>query len=102
MEWTYYVANCSIDAVFRFMAVMNRTDAIFIVPQLQEKYLAMNKEPWLIWSKHLIGCLARAVVWWTLRYLGVYEFIVWVIKAMYEDTRTTLLLTLTQWFIGGL
>ena len=30
----------------------------------------------------------REVVWWALRYLGVDEWIVSVIKAMYEDATT--------------
>ena len=30
----------------------------------------------------------REVVWWALRYLGVDEWIVSVIKAMYEDAST--------------
>ena len=72
---------------FGFMAGRSTTDAIFIVRQLQEKYLAKNKElyGWLswIWRKHLIGRpLPREVVWWALRYLGVDEWIVSVIRAM--------------------
>ena len=30
----------------------------------------------------------REVVWWALRYLGVDEWIVLVIRMMYEDTTT--------------
>ena len=32
--------------------------------------------------------LLREVVWWALRYLGVDEWIVLVIRAMYEDATT--------------
>ena len=32
---------------FGFMAGRSPTDATFIVPQLQEKYLAKNKELWM-------------------------------------------------------
>ena len=45
---------------FGFMAGRSTTDAIFIVHQLQEKYLVKKKDLWmllLIWRKHLIGCL---------------------------------------------
>ena len=48
---------------FGFMSGRSMTDAIFIVRQLQEKYLAKNKRNcgWLllIWRKHLTGCLGR-------------------------------------------
>ena len=47
---------------FGFMAGRSTPDAMFIVRQLQEKYLAKNKELWMalwIWRKHLIGCLGR-------------------------------------------
>ena len=54
---------------FGFMAGRGTTDAIFIVSQLQEKYLAKNKGlwqrirnfGWLLWTrrKHLIGCIGR-------------------------------------------
>ena len=49
---------------FGFMAGRSTTDAIFIVCQLQEKYLAIQRirnYGWLlwIWRKHLIGCLGR-------------------------------------------
>ena len=33
---------------FGFMAGRSTTDAIFIVRQLQEKYLAKNKELWMV------------------------------------------------------
>ena len=35
------------DMQFGFMAGRSTTDAIFIVRQLQEKYLARNKELWM-------------------------------------------------------
>ena len=55
-----------------------------IVRQLQEKYLAKNKELWMGFVD-LEKAFDREVVWWSLRYLGVDEWIVSVIKAMYED-----------------
>ena len=65
-----------IDSIqFGVMAGRSTTDAIFIVRQLQEKYLhlliylltylltylAQNLLLW-IWRKHLIGCLGRQFV----------------------------------------
>ena len=67
------------------------TDAIFIVRQLQEKYLAKNKELWMVFVdlEKAFDRVPREVVWWALRCLGVDEWIVSVIKAMYEDATTT-------------
>ena len=76
---------------FGFMAGKSTTDAIFIVRQLQEKYLARNKELWLAFVdlEKAFDRVPREVVWWALRCLGVDEWIVSVIKAMYEDATTT-------------
>ena len=76
---------------FGFMAGRSTTDAsIFIVRQLQEKYLAKNKELWMAFVdlEKAFDRVPREVVWWTLRYLSVDEWIVSVIKAMYEDATT--------------
>ena len=75
---------------FGFMAGRSTTDAIFIVCQLQEKYLAKNKELWMAFVdlEKAFDRVPRKVIWWTLRYLGVDEWIVSVIKAMCEDATT--------------
>ena len=57
---------------FGFMAGRSKTDAIFIVRQLQEKYLAKSKDLWMAF----VDWVPREVVWWALRYLGVEEWIV--------------------------
>ena len=76
---------------FGFMAGKSTTDAIFNVRQLQEKYLARNKELWMAFVdlEKAFDRVPREVVWWALRCLGVDEWIVSVIKAMYEDATTT-------------
>ena len=75
---------------FGFMAGRSTTDAIFIVCQLQEKYLAKKKDLWMAFvdSEKVFDRMPREVVWWALRYMGVDEWIVSVIKAMYEDAST--------------
>ena len=72
------------------MSGRGTTDAIFIVHQLQEKYLVKNKELWMAFVdlEKAFDRVPREVVWWALRYLGVDEWIVSVIKAMYEDAST--------------
>ena len=78
------------DMHFGFMAGRSTTNAFFIVRQLQEKYLARNKELWMAFVdlKKAFDRVPREVVWWALRYLGVDEWIVSVIRAMYEDATT--------------
>ena len=75
---------------FGFMSGRNTTDAIFIVRQLHEKYLAKNKELWMAFVdlEKAFDRVPREVIWWALRYLGVDEWIVSVIEAMYEDAST--------------
>ena len=78
------------DMQFGLMAGRSTTDAIFIVRQLQEKYLARNKELWMAFvdMEKAFDRVPREVVWWALRYLGVDEVIVSVIRVMYEDATT--------------
>ena len=71
---------------FGFMAGRSTTDAIVIVRQLQEKYLAKNKE--LRMTLVDFDRVPGKVVWWALRYLGVDEWVVPVVRAMYEEART--------------
>jgi hypothetical protein len=75
---------------FGFMAGKGTTDAIFIVRQLQEKYLAKKKALWMAFVdlEKAFDRVPRQVVWWALRKLGVDEWIISVIKAMYEDAVT--------------
>ena len=75
---------------FGFMAGRGTTDAIFIVRQLQEKYLACKKDLWMAFIdlEKAFDRVPREVVWWALRTLGVDEWMVCVIKAMYVDAVT--------------
>ena len=52
--------------------------------------MARNKELWMTFVdlEKAFDRVPREVVWWALRCLGVDEWIVSVIKAMYEDATT--------------
>ena len=75
---------------FGFMAGKGTTDAIFIVCQLQEKYLAKQKDLWMAFVdlEKAFDRVPREVVWWALMSAGVDEWLVPVIQAMYTDTST--------------
>ena len=78
------------DLQFGFMAGRGTSDAIFIVRQLQEKFLAKKKDLWMAFVdlEKAFDRVPREVLWWALRELGVDEGLVTVIKAMYADTLT--------------
>src|SRR6266516_3551847 len=50
-------------------------DAIFIVRQVQEKFLGKQKELWMAFvdSEKAFDRVPREVLWWALRYVGVEE-----------------------------
>ena len=75
---------------FGFRPGRGTTDAIFIVRQLQEKFLDKKKELWMAFVdlEKAFDRVPREVVWWALRKLGVEEWLVRVIMTMYEGVTT--------------
>ena len=80
------------DMQFGFRPGRGTTDAIFIVRQMQERFLEKKKELWMAFVdlEKAFDRVPRDVVWWSLRQLGVKEWLVNVIKAMYADVTTTI------------
>jgi hypothetical protein len=78
------------DMQFGFTPGRGTTDAIFIVHQLQEKFLDKNQELWMAFVdlEKAFDRVPREVVWWALRKVGVMEWLVTVIQAMYEGATT--------------
>ena len=75
---------------FGFIPGRFTTDAIFVVRQLQEKYLAANKRLYMGFvdlEKAFYG-VPRKVIWWALRKLGVKEWIVRLMQGMYANARS--------------
>ena len=58
---------------FGFVPGRGTTDAIFIIRQLQEKYLAVNKPLYLPFAdlEKAFDRVPRKVIWWAMRKLGV-------------------------------
>merc|ERR1712121_605790 len=81
---------------YAFVKGQSTTDAIFIIRQLQEKYLSKVDPD----GKHLTLFFAfvdlekafdrvpRKVLWWAMRTLGVPESIVRVVQATYNNARS--------------
>src|SRR6267154_2206710 len=76
---------------FGFSPGKGTTDAIFIVRQVQEKFLGKQKELWMAFVdlEKAFDRVPRDVVWWALRHVGVEEWIVNLIKSMYEGVTTS-------------
>jgi hypothetical protein len=75
---------------FGFRPGRGTTDAIFVVRQLQEKFLAKGKEVWMAFVdlEKAFDRVPREVLWWALRSAGVEEWIVNIIKALYSGAST--------------
>ena len=80
-----------IDAMqFGFVPGHGTTDAIFIIRQLQEKYIAANKQLYFAFVdlEKAFDKVPRKVLCWALRSLGVEEWAVRVIQGMYTNVKS--------------
>ena len=66
------------DSQFGFIPGRGTTDTIFVVRQLQEKYLAASKRLYMAFVdlKKAFDQVPPKIIWWALRKLGVEEWIV--------------------------
>ena len=78
------------DSQFGFVPGRGTTDAIFVIRQLQEKYLAANKRLYMAFVdlEKAYDRVPRKVIWWALRKLGVDEWIVRLVQGMYSNARS--------------
>ena len=76
---------------FGFSPGKGTTDAIFIVRQVQEKFLGKQKKLWIafVYLEKAFDRVPRDVLWWALRRVGVEEWLIKAIKSMYERCTTT-------------
>ena len=81
---------------FAFVPKRGTTDAIFIIRQLQEKFLSMRdlsgKNLTLYFAfvdlEKAFDRVPRKVLWWAMRSLGIDEWIVRLVQAMYSNARS--------------
>ena len=78
------------DFQFGFVPGRGTIDAIFVVRQLQEKYLAANKRLYMAFIdlEKVFDLVPQKVIWWALRKLGVEEWIVRLVQGMYTNARS--------------
>ena len=78
------------DSQFGIVPGRGTTDAIFVVRQLQEKFLAANKRLYMAFLdlEKAFDRVPQKVIWWTLRKLGVEEWIVRLVQGMYANARS--------------
>ena len=78
------------DSQFGFVPGRGTTDAIFVVRQLQEKYLAANRRLYMAFVdlEKAFNRVPRKVILWALRKLGVEEWIVRLVQGMYTNARS--------------
>ena len=78
------------DSQFGFVPGRGTTDAIFVVRQLQENYLAANKRLYMAFVdlEKAFDRVPRKVIWWAQRKLGVDEWIVRLVQGMYSNARS--------------
>ena len=71
------------DSQHGFVPGRGTTDAIFVVLQLQKKYLAVNKRLYMVF----VDLEKALVIWWALRKLGVEEWTVQLVQGMFAIAR---------------
>ena len=78
------------DSQFGFVPGRGTTDVIFVVRQLQEKYLAANKRLYMAFIDlgKAFDQMPWKVIWWALRKLSVEEWIVQLVQGTYANGRS--------------
>ena len=79
------------DMQFGFMPGRGTTDAIFILRQMQEKYLAKKLSLFFAFVdlEKAFDRVPRSVIWWAMRKLGIDEWIIKIVQAMYANPRSS-------------
>jgi len=76
---------------FGFTPGRGATDAIFIVRQVQERFLGKKRDLWMAFVdlEKAFDRVPREVLWWALRVMLVDDWIVKIIQSMYYGTKTS-------------
>lgn len=79
---------------FGFIPGHGTTDAIFIVRQLQKKYLGKNRSLYLAFVDLEKGFdrVPCKVLWWAMHALGIPQWIISVVQAKYSDAKSSVMI----------
>ena len=66
------------------------TDAVFVLRQLQEKHLDKHKPLYFAFVdlEKVFDLVPKKVLWWAMRRVGVEEWVIRAVKAVYENTKS--------------
>ena len=75
---------------FGFVPGKSTTEAIFIVRQLQEKYLGKHKKLYFasVDLEKAFDRVPREIIWWAMRKLGIEEWLVRAVMSLYENAKS--------------
>ena len=75
---------------FGFVPGRGTTDAIFILRQLHEKFLTKKKPVYFVFVdlEKAFDRVPRKVLWWSMRRLGVPEWLVCTVQALYANAKS--------------
>ena len=75
---------------FGFMPGRGTTDAIFILRQLQEKYLQKKKNIYFAFVdlEKAFDRAPRRILWWVMRKLRIDECIIQIVKSVSENAHS--------------
>lgn len=78
------------DMQFGFIPGRGTIDAIFILRQMQEKYLEKNRNLFLAFVdlEKAFDRVPRKVIWWAMRKVEVPEWIVKLVQILYQNARS--------------
>ena len=75
------------ESQFWFVSGRDRTDAIFVIRLLQEKYLTVGKQIFLD-LENAFDQVPQKVIWWTMRKICVEVWIVNLVRGMNENVQS--------------
>ena len=80
---------------FGFMAGRGTSDAIFILRELQEKYLQKKKNMYFAFVdlEKAFSCVPHKILWWAMWKLRINEWIIQIVNSMVDNAHSKVRIT---------